>query len=284
MQLLETVTVNPVAMRLRVTYFQGGRSKPQRLLIAIGGSATVAEARQEMQKALAAMGAATASVKRLWSRDGFLLPDSHGIGALVDSGDEIYASEKKTNVAPQLPAAASDIAAAGDDGKVVKRKRHEAPPTGAAEPTGAETTTDAGTEPKPKKPRAARGASAYNLFMGPAMSRWKAENPGKPHKEAFTACSRLWRTSSENPKNGGSSGGGGDKETSGAQRSTPTSASHVPPAKVEDDGQDSDAESGALPTWLCKPVSRRRVELATLTPLVSLVSSRNEPVGRGSRC
>ena len=63
------------------------------------------------------------------------------------------------------------------------------------------------TEPQAKKPRAARGPSAYNLYMRTAMTRWKAENPGKTQKEAFSAVAGQWKTSSENPKNAGTNHG-----------------------------------------------------------------------------
>ncbi len=230
--------------RLRVTYFQGGRSKQQRLLIAVNRSGSVSEARQEIQKALTSLtdAGATAIVKTLWTRDGFLLPDSHVIGVLVESGDEIYASEKKTNVAPQLPASSGSAA------KVVKREREE-PEDGVQEeedddeeenaasaaeeaPAAAGAKSKAKAEPQAKKPRKARGPSAYNLWMKTAVPRWKAENPGKTSKEAFTAVAGLWRTSSENPKN------------AGAKSTAPTAA-----VSAEDDGvtQDSDAESGGRP-------------------------------------
>lgn len=258
--------------RLRVTYFQGGRSKPQRLLIAVGRAVSVTEARQEIQKALTSLtDGGSAPVKTLWTSEGFLLPDSYTIGALVESGDEIYASEKKTNVAPQLPASAGAGA-----GKAVKREREEAaadpapsaddaPPAVASKAAGAKSKGKA--EPAAKKPRAARGASAYNLYMRTAMPRWKAENPGKSHKEAFAACAGQWKTSSENPKNGGAASGG----------QSATSLSSTPPANAagDDMGPDSDAESGtrrgccqAAPGILTKLMTRR-------TFVGSCVCSRN---------
>lgn len=184
----------------------------------------------------------TVSVKTLWTQDGFLLPDSHGIGALVDSGDEIYASEKKTNVAPQLSSSSSGV------GNAVKREREEpaavdavpaaeedapaaeeAPAVATAKPaiSNVKTEPNAETEPKAKK---ARGASAYNIYMSSAMTRWKAENPGQSHKEAFAACAGLWRSAPENPKNGGTASGG--------------QSSGLPSTGVD---QDSDAESGVRP-------------------------------------
>ena len=231
--------------RLRVTYFSMGRSKPQRLLIAVNGTSSVTEARQEIQKALTSLAdnGTTATVKTLWTQDGFLLPDAHGIGALVDSGDEIYASEKKTNVAPFL--SSSGV------GNAVKREREEpaavdaapaaghapaadgAPAVATAKPAKSNVKTEpkAETAPKAKK---ARGASAYNIYMSSAMTRWKAENPGESHKEAFAACARLWRSAPENPKNGGTA--------SGAQSSPQSSG--LPSTGVD---QDSDAESGVRP-------------------------------------
>lgn len=34
--------------------------------------------------------------------------------------------------------------------------------------------------------------SAYNLFMKAELPKWKAKNPTKDHKEAFTAVAQLW--------------------------------------------------------------------------------------------
>eukprot|EP01043_Picozoa_sp_COSAG02_P011328 COSAG02_NODE_415_length_22762_cov_133.681816_27_plen_311_part_00 len=200
--------------RLRVTYFQSGRSKQQRLLIAVSNSSSVSESRHEIQKALASLTdvGATATVKTLWTQDGFLLPDSHGIGDLVESGDKIYASEKKTNVAPRA-----------------KREREEPEEEVEDAAPEVEQASAVKAEPQAKKPRAARGPSAYNLYMKAAMVRWKAENPGKTQKEAFSTVAGQWKTASENPKNAGTKS--------------------EPPTRAEDDdvAQDSDAESGARP-------------------------------------
>lgn len=200
--------------RLRVTYFQSGRSKQQRLLIAVNRSGSVSEARQEIQRALASLTdvGTTATVQTLWTRDGFLLPDSHGIGVLVDSGDEIYASDKKNNMAPRL-----------------KREREDRDDEAEDAAPGVDAPAVAvKAEPQAKKARAARKPSAYHMYMKTAMPRWKAENPGKSHNEAFAAVAGQWRTSSENPKNAGTK-------------------SAAPPASPENDdvAQDSDAESGA---------------------------------------
>jgi hypothetical protein len=233
--------------RVRVTYFQGGRSKPRwRLILAFESSLSVAESRQEIQKALSSMADSTVSVKSLWTREGFLLPDKYEIGVLVDADDEIYATDKP-NVAPQLSssgsggggstagasgAGASSAAASSGATKGVKRELDVSPDV---KPAAAAGKSAAGSgEPKVKKPRA---ATAYNLYMKDAMPLWKVENPDKTHKEAFAACAGAWRNSSANPKNGG--------VAPNAAASTP-----APPAikKEEeddvDDMDDSDAESG----------------------------------------
>jgi hypothetical protein len=46
-------------------------------------------------------------------------------------------------------------------------------------------------------------AHPYKQYMKVTIPRWKAENPGKSHKEAFAACAEQWKSAPENPKNGG---------------------------------------------------------------------------------
>ncbi|KAI9297922.1 hypothetical protein K502DRAFT_362820 [Neoconidiobolus thromboides FSU 785] len=43
--------------------------------------------------------------------------------------------------------------------------------------------------------------SPYNKFMKDQLPKYKANNPGKNHKDAFKAVAQLWKDSPENPKN-----------------------------------------------------------------------------------
>ena len=156
------------------------------------------------------------------------------IAALVDTDSTIVATDSKT--APQRPAPA----AAQIDGPAVAttlgvvdppENDDDAAPPAAAVPAAAAAAGE-GERPAKKK-RAPRKPSAYNIYMGKHLGKWKADNPGRPHTEAFGAVAAMWRTAPENPKN----------QAGGAAAAAPAVKEEAPEAAAE---EESEAESVAL--------------------------------------
>ena len=191
--------------------------------------------------------------------DGYLLTDSERIGsesllprrqcslalpltrrsmiaALVDTDSTILATDSKTAPQRAAPAAAQiDGPAVTTTLGVVDPPENDddaAPPAAAAVPDAAAAAAGEGERPAKKK-RAPRKPSAYNIYMGKHLGKWKADNPGRPHTEGFGAVAAMWRTAPENPKN----------QAGGAAAAAPAVKEEAPEAAAE---EESEAESVAL--------------------------------------
>ncbi|TDL21670.1 hypothetical protein BD410DRAFT_828909 [Rickenella mellea] len=64
----------------------------------------------------------------------------------------------------------------------------------------ANAKTTKAKEDKPEKVK--RAPSAYNIFMGIHLKKWREEHPGGSVKEGMTEVAAMWRDSPENPKRG----------------------------------------------------------------------------------
>ncbi|KAJ7455123.1 hypothetical protein FB451DRAFT_646712 [Mycena latifolia] len=124
-------------------------------------------------------------------------------------------------------------------------------------------TKEANTKTKPVKERKAktnadgtekqkRAPTAYNIFVGEHIKKWKADHPEEPHRNGMAAVAVMWATAEENPNRGKPVVKKTPKAPKGAKEPKKAAAKSKskkdPEPEEEEDDDDEDEKENELQT------------------------------------